>query len=74
MFRRRTMLSVNIGLSRKLSKDYNSTGYSVNLDGEVTRLGERTVHGGTAIPAIQGHLYRLDHFPGYASFPEPFGA
>jgi len=30
------MLRVNVGLSRKLSKDYNSTGYSVNLDGEVT--------------------------------------
>jgi len=31
------MLRVNVGLSRKLSKDYNSTGYSVNLDGEVRR-------------------------------------
>lgn len=30
------MLRVNVGLSRKLSKDYNSTGYSINLDGEVT--------------------------------------
>ena len=30
------MLRVNVGLSRKLSKDYNSAGYSVNLDGEVT--------------------------------------
>jgi hypothetical protein len=30
------MLRVNVGLSRKLSKDYNSTGYSVNLDGEIT--------------------------------------
>jgi hypothetical protein len=30
------MLRVNVGLSRKLSKDYNSTGCSVNLDGEVT--------------------------------------
>ena len=30
------MLRVNVGLSRKMSKDYNSTGYSVNLDGEVT--------------------------------------
>ena len=29
------MLRVNVGLSRKLSKDYNSTGYSVNIDGEV---------------------------------------
>ena len=30
------MLRVNVGLSRKLSKDYNSTGYSVNLDGEIS--------------------------------------
>jgi hypothetical protein len=30
------MLRVNVGLSRKLSKDFNSTGYSINLDGEVT--------------------------------------
>jgi len=30
------MLRVNVGLSRKLSKDYNSTGYSVNLEGELT--------------------------------------
>ena len=30
------MLRANVGLSRKLSKDYNSTGYSVNLDGEIT--------------------------------------
>lgn len=29
------MLRVNVGLSRKLSKDYNSTGYSINVDGEV---------------------------------------
>ena len=29
------MLRVNVGLSRKLSKDYNSTGFSINLDGEV---------------------------------------
>ncbi|GIW83125.1 MAG: hypothetical protein KatS3mg105_4932 [Gemmatales bacterium] len=28
-------LKVNVGLSRKLSRDYNSTGYSVNLEGEV---------------------------------------
>ena len=32
------MLRVNVGLSRKLSKDFNSTGYSINLDGEVTAL------------------------------------
>ena len=30
------MLRANVGLSRKVSKDYNSTGYSVNLDGEIT--------------------------------------
>ncbi len=30
------MLRVNVGLSRKLSKDFNSNGYSVNIDGEVT--------------------------------------
>lgn len=29
------MLRVNVGLSRKLSRDYNSTGFSVNLEGEV---------------------------------------
>lgn len=30
------MLKANVGLSRKLSKDYNSTGFTVNLDGEIT--------------------------------------
>lgn len=30
------MLRINVGLSRKLSRDYNSTGFSVNIDGEVT--------------------------------------
>ena len=30
------MLRVNCGLSRKVSKDYQSTGYSVNIDGEIT--------------------------------------
>lgn len=30
------MLRVNVGLSRKITRDYNSTGYSVNLDGEIT--------------------------------------
>lgn len=30
------MLKVNVGLSRKLSRDYNSTGFSVNLEGEIT--------------------------------------
>jgi hypothetical protein len=29
------MLKANIGLSRKITRDYNSTGYSVNLDGEI---------------------------------------
>ena len=29
------MLKVNVGLSRKLSKDYNSTGFTINLEGEV---------------------------------------
>lgn len=29
------MLRVNVGLSRKLSKDYNSTGFSINVEGEV---------------------------------------
>lgn len=30
------MLKANVGLSRKLSKDYQSTGFSVNLEGELT--------------------------------------
>lgn len=29
------MLKVNVGLSRKLSRDYNSTGFSVNIEGEI---------------------------------------
>ena len=29
------MLRANVGLSRKVSRDYNSTGFSVNLDGEI---------------------------------------
>jgi len=29
------MLKVNVGLSRKLTRDYNSTGFSVNIEGEV---------------------------------------
>jgi hypothetical protein len=29
------MIKANVGLSRKISRDYNSTGYSVNLDGEI---------------------------------------
>jgi hypothetical protein len=30
------MLKANVGLSRKLSKDYNSTGFSLNLEGEIS--------------------------------------
>jgi hypothetical protein len=30
------MLKVNVGLSRKVSRDYQSTGFSVNLEGEIT--------------------------------------
>ena len=30
------MLKANVGLSRKLSKDFNSAGFSVNLEGEIT--------------------------------------
>lgn len=30
------MLRANVGLSRKLSHDFNSTGFSVNLDGEIS--------------------------------------
>ena len=29
------MIKVNVGLSRKLSKDFNSTGFSLNLEGEI---------------------------------------
>jgi hypothetical protein len=29
------MLRATVGLSRKISRDYNSTGYSVNLEGEI---------------------------------------
>lgn len=29
------MLKANVGLSRKLSKDFNSTGFSLNLEGEI---------------------------------------
>jgi len=29
------MLRANIGVSRKVSRDYQSTGYTVNLDGEI---------------------------------------
>ena len=30
------MIRVNVGLSRKLSKDFNSTGFSLNIEGEIT--------------------------------------
>ena len=30
-----SMLKVNVGLSRKLSRDYNSTGFSLHLEGEL---------------------------------------
>ena len=30
------MLRVNVGLSKKLSKDFNSEGFSINVEGEVT--------------------------------------
>ncbi len=29
------MLKVNVGMSRKVSKDFNSTGFSVNLEGKI---------------------------------------
>lgn len=29
------MVKVNVGLSRKLSQDFNSTGFSLNLEGEI---------------------------------------
>jgi hypothetical protein len=34
--RRTVMLKVNVGLAKKLSKDYNSEGFSINIEGEVT--------------------------------------
>ncbi len=30
------MLRVNVGLSRKLTHDYNSTGYAINVEGELS--------------------------------------
>jgi hypothetical protein len=33
--RSKQMLKVNVGLSRKLSRDYSSTGFSLNLEGEI---------------------------------------
>jgi len=35
-YKEQVMLRANVGLSRKLSKDYNSTGFTINLDGEIT--------------------------------------
>jgi len=29
------MLRANVGLSRKVSRDYQSTGYTINIDGEI---------------------------------------
>lgn len=29
------MIRVNVGLSRKISRDFNSTGFSINIEGEV---------------------------------------
>jgi len=29
------MLKANVGLSRKISRDFNSTGYSINIEGEI---------------------------------------
>jgi len=29
------MLKANVGLSRKITRDYNSTGYAVNIEGEI---------------------------------------
>src|SRR5581483_2923467 len=33
--RSHVMLKANVGLSRKITRDYNSTGYSVNIEGEI---------------------------------------
>jgi len=30
------MFKANVGLSRKITRDYNSTGYTVNVEGEIT--------------------------------------
>ena len=49
------MIRVNVGLSRKLSKDYNSTGYSINIDGEITA----TVSDATAVIEEVKQLYDL---------------
>ena len=32
------MLRAYVGLSRKVSRDYQSTGYTVNIDGEIPFL------------------------------------
>ena len=49
------MIRVNVGLSRKLSKDYNSTGYSINIDGEITA----PVSDATAVVEEVKQLYDL---------------
>lgn len=49
------MLRVNVGLSRKVSRDYQSTGYTVNLDGEIAAPQEDQ----EAVLQAIDHLYRL---------------
>jgi hypothetical protein len=49
------MLKVNVGLSRKLSKDYNSEGFSINVEGEVSAA----VHDSEAVVEQVKELYDL---------------
>lgn len=49
------MLKVNVGLSRKLTQDYNSTGYSVNIEGELQAPLEQPQ---SILKHIQ-HLFKL---------------
>ncbi len=49
------MLKCNVGLSRKLSKDYNSEGFSINIEGEVTA----TVNDPQAVVEQVKELYDL---------------
>lgn len=49
------MLRVNVGLSRKVSRDYQSTGYSINLDNEIPAAPNDP----KAILDAIDHLYRL---------------
>jgi hypothetical protein len=48
-------MRVNIGLSRKISRDYQSTGYSVNIEGEILAPPEQVE---TVLKQIHG-LYTL---------------